>query len=569
MRYSQLFGKTLKSVPRDMEQPTSQALLYKGGFIRESTAGRYFFLPLGMRVRQKIMTVIKEEMDAIDSQEIIAPTLHPLELWEESNRDNETGFELMIVKDRREKEFALGGTAEEMMVDLVRRFQLSYRDFPISIYQFSQKFRDELRARGGLLRVREFMMKDAYTFDVSEEAFASSYQKMWDAYVKIFNRLALSADVVPADNGYIGGSSSHEFIVENSIGESRYFISEDGSYIAHEDIATFHRESMNPDEEIKDMETISQPEWVKTMEDNQKHYEQPAWRFLKNVVFRNRVNDNIYIVVIRGDLDVNKTKLEHVVGAVGQLEEAMEEDLKKMGTQPGYVHSWGHMGATYVADLSLKTVTNFIGGHKTGDSDTINVNYGRDFESEIFADVALAKEGYLSVSNQSPLIEKQGIEVGNIFNIGFHYTQRMNNAVFTGEDDSEQEYYMGSYGIGVDRTLATIVESHHDERGIVWPHVVAPYQVHLFGLKGQLDQAEHIYADLQQHGFDVLFDDRQDVSAGEQLADADLIGIPVRCLISDKSIESGGVEVKLRSKEGVEVVSFDNLVSYLDELLQR
>jgi len=390
MKYSRLFGKTVKNPPKDA-RVASHRLLLQAGFIRESSAGRYYFLPLGRRVQNKLIGVIRDEMDKAGGQEIVTPVLHPLELWEETNRVSSSNFELMLVEDRRGAKFALGGTAEEMIVAVVRQFQLSYKDLPFNIYQFSSKFRDELRARGGLLRVREFVMKDAYSFHRDQAEFEQEYQNMWDTYSRIYERVGLKTDVVPADNGYFGGDYCHEFVVQTEVGESDYFVSEDGEYIAHEDIATFKHEVMNPDEELEAMKVVEQPAWVKTMEDNLKHYGEPEWRYLKNVVYKNRITGEIIIAGLRGDLDVNKNKLEKVVDAIGQLDEATDEDLAAIGTKRGYVHSWGHHKATYVADLSLKTVRNFIGGQKEENTDTRYVNYGRDFQHQIEADVAMAQ----------------------------------------------------------------------------------------------------------------------------------------------------------------------------------
>jgi prolyl-tRNA synthetase len=567
MLYSKLFGKTVKQEKRDMSS-ASHKLLYKGGFIRESVAGRYYFLPLAQRVRNKIMDVIREEMDRSGSQEMLVPTLHPLELWKETNRNKETGFELMTVTDRREVEFALGGTAEEMFLDVVRKFKLSYKDLPFSVYQFSTKFRDELRAKGGLLRVREFTMKDAYSFDANKESFEKEYQNMWDTYQRIFDRLDLKTLVVPADVGYIGGTQSHEFVVESDAGESRYFVSEDGSYIAHEDIAEFQRDKINPEEKMKDFEIIEQPEWVKTMEDNIKHYELPASRFLKNVVYKNRENGEIIIACLRGDLDVNKTKLESALNYVGQLEEATEEDLEKLGTKYGYVHSWGHTHkegnkVRYIGDTSLETVVNFIGGQKEEATDSINVNYGRDFKCEMLVDIALAKEGFLTPDGKSKLLLKKGIEVGNLFNLEYHYSSKMKDATYVTEKGDNEKFYMGSYGIGVGRTMAAIVETHNDEYGIVWPEIVAPYKVHLVGLNLENetvnDTAYKVYERLTESGVEVLFDDRENVNAGIKFADADLIGIPYRVVVSEKT--GNKVELKKRNEKNTQLISIEELVS--------
>jgi prolyl-tRNA synthetase len=549
MRYSKLFGKTVREAPKDATL-VSHKLLYQAGFIRESTAGRYFMLPLGILVQQKLMKIIKEEMDVAGGQEMISPVLHPLELWKETNRTNTTAFELMTVKDRREAEFALGGTAEEMFVDVVRKFSISYRDLPFNIYQFSTKFRDELRARGGLLRVREFIMKDAYSFDRNEEEFKKEYENMRKTYTKIFDRLELKTTVVESDNGYIGGEYCHEFVVDSPVGETNYLATEDGSYAAHVDVAKFRREEINVNEEERVFEIFEQPQWVKTMDDCVKHYRLPKSHFLKNVVYKNRVSGEIVVGVIRGDLEINKTKLEHYVDAVGQLEDASVEDLAKIGTKPGYVHCWGHKGVRYIGDLSLKTVKNFIGGQKEDKTDCRNVNYGRDFLCEQIADIALAKEGFLSEDGKR-LVAKKGIEVGNIFQLGYHYSKLMKGANFVDEDGKEKPYYMGCYGIGIGRTLATLVETFNDARGIVWPENVAPFKFHLIGLNGK---GENVYEKLVESGQEVLFDDR-DISAGQKFADADLIGCPIRLVVSEKT--GGKIEVKKRSETGVSLVTVD------------
>lgn len=571
MRYSKLFGKSDKS-PVKESKFISHQLLVKGGFISESSAGRYFFLPLGWRVHDKIKAVIKKHMDATGAQEMITPTLHPLELWEETNRTNTVGFELMTVKDRRGAAFALGGTAEEMFVDVVRKQQLSYRDLPFTLYQFSNKFRDELRARGGLLRVREFIMKDAYSFDTDAEAFKKTYDQYRATYSQIFTELGLTTHVVEADNGYIGGEFCHEYQVEHPEGEGLFFVSEDGSYCAHEDVASNQLDPINPDEALREMRILDQPEWVKTMGDNQKHYQKEACYFLKNVVYRSTEGD-IIIVTIRGDLDVNKTKVEKALQLTGQLEDATDADLAAIGTQPGYVHSWGHSfvqprqaktekrncRVMYIADTSLKTVHNFIGGQKEATTDSIDVNYGRDFTHEIEANVATAKAGLPGIKGGGVLIEKRGIEVGNIFQLGTHYSTKMARASYAAIDGSEVPYYMGCYGIGLGRTMAAIAEIHHDDRGLCWPAEIAPYTIHLISLQGGEELAEELYQQLLQQGADVLFDDR-DISAGSKFSDADLLGCPIRLVCSSRT--QGKVEWKPRLSNTSELLE-------VRELLQR
>ena len=561
MLYSKIFGKTVRESPKEA-QMISYKLLHQAGFIRESTAGRYFFLPLGQIIQQKIMKIIKSEMDKSGCQEMISPVLHPLELWKETNRTKTTGFELMTIKDRRGAEFALGGTAEEMFVDVVRKFQISYKDLPFNIYQFSTKFRDELRARGGLLRVREFIMKDAYSFDKDEKEFDKEYKKMAQTYTNIFNRLGLKTIIVESDNGYIGGEYCHEFVVESEIGETTYLTTKDNQYAAHQDIAKFKREEINLNDKEESLKTIDQPEWVRTMEDNVKHYKLPKSRFLKNVVYKNKTTSQIIIAVIRGDLEINKMKLEHVLDAVGQIDEATDDDLKKLGTRNGYVHSWGHKDAMYVGDISLTTVKNFIGGQKEEKTDSFNVNYERDFKCEILADIALAKEG-LTTENGNILIEKRGIEVGNIFQLGLHYSSKMKDAVYTDKEGKEKPFYISCYGIGIGRTMATIVEKFNDKRGIIWPESVAPFQIHLVGLDLNDEEikkkAFNIYNQLTTtHNLEVLFDDRVDVTAGEKFSDADLIGIPIRLVVSKRTGDM--IELKKRNEKETKNLSIEDII---------
>jgi len=407
MLYSKLFGKTVREAPKEA-QMISYKLLHQAGFIRESTAGRYFFLPLGQIVQQKIMKVIKEEMDKAGAQEMVSPVLHPLELWKETNRTKTTGFELMTIKDRRGADFALGGTAEEMFVDVVRKFQISHKDLPFNIYQFSTKFRDELRARGGLLRVREFIMKDAYSFDVDEKEFKKEYQNMWNTYKKIFDRLGLKTVVVESDNGYIGGDYCHEFVVESSIGESRFYLNEGDKVGIHEEI------------------------------------------------------------------------------------------VKRKKTD---------------------------------------------------------------VSN---LILKQGIEVGNIFQLGYYYSKKMKDATFTDLNGKAKPYYMGCYGIGIGRTLATVVEKYNDDRGIIWPEIISPYQIHLIGLDLKNEEIKKKVYDLynlfdRTYKLEVLFDDREEATAGEKFSDADLIGIPIRLVVSKRTGEK--IEYKKRNEKETKLLSSEEIIN--------
>ncbi|MBI2356673.1 proline--tRNA ligase [Candidatus Dojkabacteria bacterium] len=560
MKYSKLFGKTSKTISKDATM-VSHKLLLQAGYIAESVAGRYFILPLGMRVQDKIMEIIEEEMDRAGAQKMISPILHPLELWKETNRTNTTGFELMKVKDRRGAEFALGGTAEEMFVDVFRKYNMSYKDLPCNIYQFSTKFRDEMRARGGLLRVREFVMKDAYSFDRDEESFKLEYQKMAETYTRIFERMGLKTTMVLADNGYIGGEYCHEFVVDSEIGESTYFVTEDGSYAAHEEVAEFALEDINVDEEMKPLQVIDAVRGT-TMEDGVKLHGLPMHMQIKDVMYKDDKGRYI-LAVLRGDLDVNEVKLSHLTGSI-TLEHASEEDIRTLlKSEPGFISPVGmkeNMDSSVelliVADRSLRTIKNAYGGANALNKDSLNVNIDRDYKADLEGDIAFAREGFKSISG-SKLIARKGIEVGNIFQLGYHYSNLMKNAEFVDVDGKKKKYYMGCYGIGIGRTMAAVVEIMSDEKGIVWPIGISPYHVHLITLGSQdaVSKSDALYNNLIENGVEVLWDEREDVSAGAKFADADLIGIPIRIVVSDRSLEKGGYEFKERNSDTAEIVN--------------
>jgi prolyl-tRNA synthetase len=466
MKYSKLFGKTQKTVPNDATL-ASHKLLYQAGFIRESVAGRYYLLPLGVRVHDKIKKIIKEEMDAVGGQEMVAPILHPKELWKETNRTTSVGFELMSIKDRNEAEFVLGGTAEEMLVDLVRKFQISYKDLPFNLYQFSTKFRDEMRARGGLLRLREFVMKDAYSFDASEEEFKKVYKKMSNTYKRIFERIGLKTLSVESDNGYIGGEYCHESVVESEAGETKFLMTEDGSYAAHEDVAVFHCEEMTDSEEEKPLEEV-EGKGIIGVEELAKFLKIPVEKTTKTILFEDE-NGNVIAAALRGGYDINEVKLMHIA-KVYRLQLASAETVQKVtGAEVGYAGLL-HLpkDVRIFMDESMRGRKNFEMGANKTNYHSINVNFGRDLEEPAeFYDFKLAKEGYTTKDGKK-LVEKRGIEVGNIFQLGFHYSSKMAGATFRDAQGKEQPYYMGCYGIGLARTLAALVEVSHDEKGILW-----------------------------------------------------------------------------------------------------
>jgi len=517
MLYSRLFGQSVRQAPKDAILVSHQ-LLYRAGFVRDLCAGRLMLTPLGERVQQKIVQIIDEEMAAIGSQRVSVPTFHPLELWRATHRDEAFGQGLTQVTDRRGAKFAVGATAEAVMVEFVKKFSPSWRDLPIVIHQFSNKFRDELRVRGGLIRAREFLMKDAYSFAADEKSFLVTYWDQYHAYEKIAQRLEIKVIPVEADSGALGGDFCHEFIFPCDQGEDAVLTCTCG-YAANVEKAEFIRQKINPADKILPLKVVDQPEWVETMADNLKHYQLPIARFLKNVVYKT-AKEKMIIAVIRGDLEVNLAKLTKVVGA-GELQLASESDLKKMGSKAGWVHAWGHQ-AKYVGDLSLTAVKNFIGGQKEKITDAINVNYGRDFTCDILADIAEAQAGFLCPKCQKGQLKQQrGIEFGHVFKYDDFYTKAM-QGTFIAKNGRQKYLQMGAYGIGIGRAMAIMVEAHHDDRGIIWPKSVAPYQAHLINIKTQdakcKIEVKDIYQKLGKAGVEVLWDDREEVSAGEKFA---------------------------------------------------
>lgn len=554
MRASHLFGKPSKTEGTDYTID-SHRLLVRAGFIRESTAGRYYLLPLGLKVHQNIEGIVRKHMNAAGAQELVMPVLHPLELWQETNRTNTAGFELMQVTDRRDAKFALGGTAEEMAVDLVRKFNISYRDLPFNIYQFSMKFRDEMRARGGLLRVREFVMKDAYSFG-TEEQFKATYQQMADAYRAIFSEVGLEAEMVAADNGYIGGEYCHEFIVESQAGESRYFVDVQSGEAAHEDVAVVKADPKNLDDELGELTTVEAVRG-KTMEDGATFHKLPLWQQIKDVLYFDEAKKRYILAIIRGDFDVNESKLTHVADA-WNLRAATDEEIREdLGSEPGFISPVGFpkkgrktgYPVTIVADSSLRTIRNAYGGANAKNRDSLNMNIDRDYAPDLEGDIAMA-------AATGQFAEKRGIEVGNIFQLGYHYSTLMHDAEYTDETGKRQKYYMGCYGIGIGRTLAAIVEKYHDEKGIAWPRQVAPFDVYLARLGDKpevVKAADGLYERLTAAGVEVLYDDR-DARPGEKFADADLMGIPYRLVVSEKTLEKGAYEWKARTATDVAYV---------------
>jgi prolyl-tRNA synthetase len=473
----------------------------------------------------------------------------------------------MKITDRRGADFALGGTAEEMAVDLVRKFNISYKDLPFNIYQFSMKFRDEMRARGGLLRVREFVMKDAYSFG-TEEQFKATYQQMWDTYKAIFEELGLQVDVVAADNGYIGGEYCHEFVAESEVGESRYFIDEQTGYAAHEDVATFAVDDKNLNDTLQELEEVD-AERGTTMQDGVQFHKLPLWQQTKDVLYFDEATKRYILAVIRGDFDVNETKLMQAAEAWDLRPATAEEIREDLHSEPGFISPVNMVKkgqkssypVVVVADHSLKTARNMYGGANKKYRDLLNINIGRDYQPDVEADIALAQPG-TKYAEGGELAEKRGIEVGNIFQLGYHYTNLMHDAEYTNAKGTREKYYMGCYGIGIGRTLAAIVEAHHDEKGIIWPENIAPFRIYLAPVGGNeavREHSEELYKVLTEAGIEVLYDDR-DVRPGEKFADADLMGIPYRVVVSEKTLAAKQYEVKPRTETQPELLDRTGLI---------
>ncbi|KKP69492.1 proline--tRNA ligase [candidate division CPR3 bacterium GWF2_35_18] len=558
MKYKTLFGKTVKNISSEIKT-VSHKLLIKSGFIRESTAGRYFNLPLGMKVHNKVIDVIREQMNQAEAQEMITPVLHPIELWKETNRTVSVGFELTTLKDRRGTEFVLGGTAEEMFVEVVKQFNLSYRDLPFNLYQFSSKFRDELRVRGGLLRAREFTMKDAYSFDRDEKEFKKTYEKMKETYTKIFRLLGLETVIVEADNGYIGGEYCHEFQVLSDTGEDLLFYVKSLNKYFNREIAPSQAQKVaSKDEIIKEKKDVL-GEKIIGVEDLAKYLNIPVEKTTKTLLFEGSDN-RLIAAAVRGGYDIDETKLRRIA-KTSFLKLASADTIKELtGAEVGFLGPLNLPKKVEVFyDESTDSRMNFECGANKTDYHTINVNWDRDLPKPTkFYDIKVTKEGDIYPETGEKYEVFRGIEVGNIFQLGYHYSKLM-NATFRDEDGTEKLYYMGCYGIGIGRAIATIVEKHHDDKGIIWPENSAPFKVELVLLNTEDENvtkvADNLYQKLRDSNVEVLFDDRADVSAGEKLKDADLLGIPYRVVVSKKTVAENKVEYKKRDEDKAILIS--------------
>ena len=554
MRATNLYAPTLRNTPAEAEIASHQ-LMYRAGLIRKSAGGMYTYLPLAWRTIRKIEQIIREEMDAAGGQEIMMPILQPSELWEESGRWGAYGAEMIRVKDRHDREFCMGPTHEEMITALVRDELRSYKQLPVLLYQIQDKFRDERRPRFGVMRSREFIMKDLYSFDKDVDGMNVSYRKMSVAYTNVFTRCGLDFRAVEADSGAIGGGHSEEFTVLAPEGESRIACCDACGYAASDEKAAL-RPIDAPHEEALPLEKVATP-GTHTIALLAEYLKIPVEKTIKAVAYQSE-DDTLILTFLRGDHEVNEVKLMNAVPGARELRMADEEAIRAAGGCPGFMSPIGIKEGTHiVVDETAMRMHNAVSGANETDFHYINVNPKRDFGAVTVVDIRLVEEGdACPVCEQGHLHIGRGIEAGQIFALGTKYSEAM-GATFLDEAGKAQPMQMGCYGIGVGRTMAAAIEQNHDEHGIIWPRAIAPYEVVVVAVNAkvpeQLAYAEEVYEELRAAGVDVLLDDRRE-RAGVKFNDCDLIGYPVRIAIGPKTIENGSIEVKLR-KSG-ELVNF-------------
>ena len=565
MRTTQLYAPTLRQTPAEAEVVSHQLML-RAGMIRKAAGGLYTYLPLAWRVLRKIEAIIREEMDAAGGQELAMPIVQPSELWKESGRWEVYGDEMFRVKDRHGREFCLGPTHEEMITSVVRDEVRSYKQLPLMLYQIQNKYRDEIRPRFGLMRGREFIMKDLYSFDKDEEGMNVSYQKMYDAYTKIFTRCGLEFRPVEADNGAIGGGHSHEFTVLAEAGESEIAYCSSCDYAASNEKAEL-RPMEAPEEEMLPLEKVTTPE-CRTIELVAEYLHTPITKNIKAVAFQNE-KDELVLAFVRGDHEVNDVKLQNAVGAI-ELHMASEESIVAANGMPGFMSPIGIKKDTkIVVDSTVMNMYNAVAGANEKDVHYKNVNPKRDFKDVIVTDIRLIKEGDPCPHCGQPVKMTRGIEAGQVFTLGTKYSEAL-HATFLDENGKEKPLVMGCYGIGVSRTMAASIEQNNDEHGIIWPRAIAPYEVVIVPVNAkvpeQLGLAEEIYDTLRQAGVDVLLDDRKE-RAGVKDKDADLIGDPLRITVGPKAIDENQIEVRVRrTGETLNFAREDYMVKVLELL---
>lgn len=571
MLATKLYAPTLREVPSDADV-VSQQLMLRAGFMRKTANGLYSFLPLGWRSIKKIEAIVREEMDRASAQEIMMPILQPAEIWKESGRWNAYGAEMMRINDRHDNEFCLGPTHEEMITTLVKNEINSYRQLPVNLYQIQSKFRDERRPRYGLMRSREFIMKDAYSFDVDEAGLEESYKSMYDAYTRIFNRCGLTFRPVEADSGAIGGSGTHEFMAIAEAGEADIVYCTKCDYAANIEIGK--PGIMKQEEEaLQELSVVDTPNAI-SIEAVAEMLNLPLHKTIKAVVFS--IDGKVVLAIVRGDHEVNEVAVQHAVLGSVEPEMATPEELEKVGLTAGFISPVGLEQTeefAIVVDESVMETYNVCGGANKKDAHYININPKRDFNVEdiIVAPIRLITKDDVCPTCGGSLEHAKGIEVGQVFKLGTKYSEAL-QATFLDQNGRPNPMIMGCYGIGVSRTLAAAIEQYHDENGIIWPRSIAPFEAVIVPINAKdealMSTSETIYSALQEAGVDVLLDDRKD-RAGVKFKDADLIGYPLRITVSKNTLENNEVEIQIRKTGEALSCAIDSVATKVTELLQN
>ncbi|HCA7065214.1 TPA: proline--tRNA ligase [Staphylococcus pseudintermedius] len=566
MKQSKVFIPTLREVPAEAEAISHQLLL-KAGLIKQNAAGVYSYLPVATRVIHKISDIIRQEMERIDAVEVVMPVLQQSELWKESGRWDAYGMELMRLRDRNQREFALGPTHEEVVTSLVRDELRSYKQLPLTLFQIQTKFRDEKRPRFGLLRGREFIMKDAYSFHTDEESLMETYQNMYNAYSTIFKRVGLNVRPVVADSGAIGGNHTHEFHALSAIGEDTIVYSNNSDYAANiEKAEVTYYETANTAEALQPLEKVETPN-VKTAQELADFLGQPLENIIKTMVFK--VNGAFILLLVRGHHEVNDVKIKDYF-KTDDVAMATDDEIRNLlGASPGSLGPVTDRDVKVYADQFVQSLRNLAIGANEDGYHYVNANVERDFQIEGYGDFRFILEGEPLADGSGPAQFAEGIEVGQVFVLGEKYSEAMKATVLN-QQGREQNLTMGCYGIGVSRTLSAIIEQHHDDNGIIWPKSVTPFDVHLISVNPKKDEqracADRLYGQLLGT-YDVLYDDRNE-RAGVKFNDADLIGIPVRVVVG-KNASEGIVEVKRRDTGDSEDVHVNDLVTHLEKLYEQ
>lgn len=566
MKQSMSLIPTLREVPSDAEVKSHQLLL-RAGFIRQNASGVYTYMPLGRKVLQKVEAIIREEMNNAGAAELFMPALQQAELWQESGRWYSYGPELMRLKDRHDREFALGATHEEVITSLVRDEVKSYKRLPLTLYQIQTKFRDEKRPRFGLLRGREFIMKDAYSFHATQESLDEVYERLFQAYSNVFRRCGLNFRAVIADSGAMGGKDTHEFMVLSDIGEDTIAYSDTSQYAANIEMApvtAVYEKSSEPAKELEKVHTENK----KTIEEVSSFLNVESKDCIKSLLFK--VDDRYVLVLVRGDHDVNDIKLKnHLEASVVELADT-KTTKEVLGCSVGSLGPVGVENVEVIADNAVQAMVNGVCGANEEDYHFNNVNPERDFKVDSYTDLRFIKEGDPSPDGHGTIVFAKGIEVGHVFKLGTRYSEAM-NAEILDENGRTKPMIMGCYGIGVSRTMAAVAEQFNDENGLVWPTNTAPFDVHLIAVNmkdsAQAELAQDLYSSLQSAGMEVLMDDRQE-RPGVKFADSDLIGLPVRVTVGKKAGE-GIVEVKIRKNGEMKEVQKDELAVTLKNILKE